>query len=508
MKPHGQASGVPLLARSGAGARAVATPVDQPRIGVLIVAYHAASTLSWVLDRIPARALDRIAEIAVFDDASTDDTYELAVTYRQARGMDKLAVIKNPHNLGYGGNQKAGYTYFAERGIDVVVLLHGDGQYAPEILDRLYEPIVRGEADAVFGSRMLRGRLAALRGGMPLYKLTGNRILTAFENRALHMNLSEFHSGYRAYSLRALEQIDLSTMTDGFHFDTQIIVKLQHQGMRIAEVPIPTYYGDEICRVEGIRYARDVVAAVSRYRRTRSGGARAPEFAEYFPRYPLKDTPGSSHTIALTLAGAGRRVLDIGCGDGELAARLAAEGHEVFGIDALEAPAHREALAGYGQADLARGLDGVPAADRLFDTILMLDVLEHLAEPEQILADARARLAPGGVAIVSLPNVANITVRLALLRGRFPYADRGILDRSHMRFFTRSSARALLSRCGFEVVEQTDAVMPVELLLGLSDRRTPARITNRVLRTLTPLAPGLLSYQTVLAARAAGRDDG
>src|SRR5947207_2619050 len=185
---------------------------------------------------------------------------------------------------------------------------------------------------------MLRGPLAALRGGMPLYKLAGNRILTAFENRALAMNLSEFHSGYRAYSLRALKQIELATMTDGFHFDTQIIAKLQHQGMRIAEVPIPTYYGDEICRVEGLRYARDVVAAVVRYRRTRSGGACAPEFAEYFPHYPFKDTPGSSQTIALGLAEPGRSVLDIGCGEGEVAARLAARGAEVFGIDALEAP--------------------------------------------------------------------------------------------------------------------------------------------------------------------------
>jgi predicted TPR repeat methyltransferase len=134
------------------------------------------------------------------------------------------------------------------------------------------------------------------------------------------------------------------------------------------------------------------------------------------------------------------------------------------------------------------------------------DVLEHLTEPERLLADARARLAPGGVAIVSLPNVANITVRLHLLMGRFPYSDRGILDRTHMRFYTRSSARALLARCGFEVLEQTDSAMPVELALGLSGRRAPMRIANRALRTLTRLAPGLLSYQTVLVARAAARD--
>jgi 2-polyprenyl-3-methyl-5-hydroxy-6-metoxy-1,4-benzoquinol methylase len=497
-----------MTVRSDAATRPRPTQVVRPRIGILVVAYHAASTLASVLDRIPPATLERIEEIAVFDDASADDTYELAVAYRHARRLGKLTVIKNRRNLGYGGNQKAGYAYFGERGIEIVVLLHGDGQYAPVILDRVYDPIVRGRADAVLGSRMLSGPLAALRGGMPLYKLVGNRILTTFENQGLDMNLSEFHSGYRAYSLRALEQIDLSATTDDFHFDTQIIIKLRHQGMRIAEVPIPTYYGDEICRVDGLRYARDVVASVLRYRRARIGAVRAPEYAEYFPHYPFKDTPGSSHTIALGLVGRGQRVLDIGCGEGELAARLAAEGNEVFGIDTLDAPANRDALAGYARMDLSRGLEGALFDGAPFHIILLLDVLEHLIHPERLLADVRARLAPDGVAIVSLPNVANVAVRLALLAGRFPYADRGILDRTHLRFYTRTTARALLEGCGFEVRKQTDSVMPVELALGLTGRELPMRIANRALRALTRLVPGPLAYQTLLVARAAGRDDG
>jgi 2-polyprenyl-3-methyl-5-hydroxy-6-metoxy-1,4-benzoquinol methylase len=498
-----------MTVRSDAETRRTPLPLGRPRIGILVVAYHAASTLATVLDRIPPAALERIDEIAVFDDASADDTYEQAVAYRHARRLEKLTVIKNRRNLGYGGNQKAGYAHFAERGIDIVVLLHGDGQYAPEVLDRVYDPIVRGQADAVLGSRMLSGPLAALRGGMPLYKLVGNRILTSFENHGLSMNLSEFHSGYRAYSLRALEQIDLSATTDDFHFDTQIIIKLRHQGMRITEVPIPTYYGDEICRVEGLRYARDVVASVLQYRRARIGAVRAPEFAEYFPHYPFKETPGSSHTIAVRLAGRGRRILDIGCGEGQLAARLAADGNEVFGIDTLEAPTHGDALAGYACMDLSHGLERAPFDGAPFDTILLLDVLEHLVHPERLLADARKRLAPGGVVIVSLPNVANVTVRLALLAGRFPYADRGILDRTHLRFYTRRSARALLEGCGFEVHKQIDSVMPVELALGLTGRELPMRITNRALRALTRLAPGPLAYQTLLVARAVGgREDG
>ena len=112
----------------------------------------------------------------------------------------KITVLYNPVNQGYGGNQKIGYHYAIERGFDFVALLHGDGQYAPEFLPALIEPLLKGEADAVFGSRMMNKR-DALKGGMPLYKFVGNRILTSIQNRVLGANLTEFHSGYRVYSV-------------------------------------------------------------------------------------------------------------------------------------------------------------------------------------------------------------------------------------------------------------------------------------------------------------------
>src|ERR1043166_4566060 len=125
------------------------------RIGILIVTYNAITTLARVLKRITPHVWANVEEIAVFDDASADDTYEMALGIKALRNLPKLTVLKHEKNLGYGGNQKAGYQYFLEKGFDIVVLLHGDGQYAPEILSHLYSPIVRGEADAVFGSRMM-----------------------------------------------------------------------------------------------------------------------------------------------------------------------------------------------------------------------------------------------------------------------------------------------------------------------------------------------------------------
>lgn len=150
------------------------------RIGILIVTHNALTTFTEVLKRITPDVWDNVEEIAVFDDASQDHTYELAMGLKTLRSLPKLQVLRHPKNLGYGGNQKAGYSYFIEKGFDVVVLLHGDGRYAPEILSHLYHPVVTGEADAVFGSRMMGTWESPLKAGMPVYKYLGNRILSAF----------------------------------------------------------------------------------------------------------------------------------------------------------------------------------------------------------------------------------------------------------------------------------------------------------------------------------------
>lgn len=291
-----RSDGDPGQRRPAAAARPAVAPTERAapaangglRIGVLIVAYNAERTIAAVLDRIPAAVWANAEEVAVFDDASSDATVAAAGRWaeaRQAAHGGRLRVVANERNLGYGGNQKLGYRSLIDRGFDVAVLLHGDGQYAPELLPALYAPIVDGAADAVFGTRMTRRYGGPLRGGMPLYKLVGNRILTALANACLGTRLSEFHCGYRAYRLAALGGLSLATLTDDFHFDTQIIVKLHHQRLRIREVPVPTYYGDEVCHVNGLRYAWNVARTLLAYRRTLRPGAayRAPEYAEYRP---------------------------------------------------------------------------------------------------------------------------------------------------------------------------------------------------------------------------------
>src|ERR1700691_869051 len=197
----------------------VPEPSRFPKIGVLVVAYNAASTLAHVLDRIPKTFRPRVTQVFVCNDASQDSTYLVGLGYRQITDDLPLTIIRHASNLGYGGNQKAGYRMAIERDLDIVVLLHGDGQYAPECIEQIVAPLERGECDAVFGSRMMvKG--AAREGGMPLYKYLGNKILTDFENRVLGTTLSEFHSGYRAYSVKALSSIPFERNSDGFDFDT------------------------------------------------------------------------------------------------------------------------------------------------------------------------------------------------------------------------------------------------------------------------------------------------
>src|SRR5262249_9769306 len=156
---------------------------------------------------------------------SEDRTFAIGREYQRAHPEIPMTVLRNQYNQGYGGNQKIGYAYAIANKFDFVAMVHGDGQYAPEELERLLEPLRANEADAVFGSRMMSG-FGALKGGMPVYKFVGNKVLTRLQNAMLGTRLSEFHSGYRIYAVKMLERIQYRLNSNDFHFDTEIIIQL------------------------------------------------------------------------------------------------------------------------------------------------------------------------------------------------------------------------------------------------------------------------------------------
>ena len=234
------------------------------KIGILVVAYNAESTIESTLKRIPQEFVSEIYSILISDDRSRDLTSARASKFADNSRLP-IQVVSQPINLGYGGNQKFGYSWAIKNDWDVVVLLHADGQYAPEFLAQIIKPLIEDNADAVFGSRMLNKR-DALKGGMPKYKWIGNQILTYIQNKLTKQNFSEWHSGYRAYKVEALKKINLGNLSNGFRFDTQIILELLATKQRISEIPIPTFYGDEVSHVNGLEYAREIIWDTMRHR--------------------------------------------------------------------------------------------------------------------------------------------------------------------------------------------------------------------------------------------------
>jgi SAM-dependent methyltransferase len=464
--------------------------LEELRIGVLVVAFNAASTVAETLSRLPERFVAAVDHILVCDDASIDDTYQVAADFK-TKSTWPLTVVRHETNLGYGGNQKAGYAWAQEHGLDIVVLLHGDGQYAPEVIEDLTRPLVAGEADAVLGSRMMQ-RGAARQGGMPLYKFAGNRILTTFQNKLTGLDLSEWHSGYRAYRVDALAELPLESYSSDFDFDTEIILGLASAGKRIHEVPIPTYYGDEICYVNGMRYAKDVTSDVVRHwARSRGfGSATGPDATPV--EYSLKPEDGSHQVLLRWLEAAPTgRVLDVGCFDGRFARHVTALGHRVTGVDVLEADGVRDAVDTFVAADLNQ-----PVPDSVgdgFDRIVAADVLEHVAEPEELLSQLRDRLQADGEVLVSIPSISHWYPRLRVAAGRFDYDQRGPLDRGHLRFFTQRTMERMFAECGLRVVEWQPVGAPIRSVTQRSSRvlDSVAALDKRLSRSW----PSMFGYQ-------------
>lgn len=459
----------------------------RPRVLIFIVAYNAERTIQEVIRRIPPSLADYDTEILIIDDSSHDRTFERAHDLEKAGECPyPITILYNPVNQGYGGNQKIGFHYAIQEGFDVVALVHGDGQYAPERLPDLLEPLVNGEADAVFGSRMMT-RFAALQGGMPLYKYAGNKILTGIQNWLLRSHLSEFHSGYRLYSVEALRKIPFERNTNDFHFDTEIIIQLFLAGLRVKELPIPTFYGDEICHVNGMKYALDVIRAtlLSRVQPLGILYERKYEIARPGDRPPEpKPDFESPRTLALARIPGGARVADIGCAGEHAGRALTDRGCRVTDIDI----AHDDTESAF------------PVAADSFDYILLLDVLEHLRSPERFLDSLRDSITTGREVkiLASTGNIGFIVTRIALMLGWFNYSRRGILDLTHTRLFTFTTFRKLFEQCGFRIDEIRAVPAPFPLAFG---NGMLARIAVALNKAFMRLSRRLFAYQIFIVCR-------
>ena len=472
------------------------------RIGIFVIAYNAVNKLDWTLDRIPKEVWDKVEEVFLFDDCSTDNTLYAALGYKHVKQLDKLTIHRNAKNLRYGGNQKAGYQYAIARGFDIVVMLHADGQYAPEVLNDLLEPMESGTADMVFGSRMAPG-CDPRAGGMPLYKFVGNKILTWLENRIIGIKLSEFHSGYRLYSCQALTKIPFLLNSNEWHFDTEVLIQFKEAGLRIAERPIPTYYGDEICYVNGIAYAFNCIKSAMRYRLHKAKMVYEPKYDVTGDHYTYKKAdPYSSHSQIINWIKSEKpvEVLEVGTATGYLSAEMTSLGCNVTGIE--QDPGMAELARPHCRRMLVGDIETLEV-DTLgqFDAIVFGDVLEHLRNPRSVLEQLSKLLKPGGRILISLPNVANIWVRLNLLFGRFNYTRVGIFDESHLRFFTLKTAKELAADAGLDVISASATPIPLPLILPATSKGRAFSFLHVLNWGLTRLRKTLLGYQFILVCR-------
>lgn len=227
------------------------------KVVVVLPAYNAAKTLQKTYNEIPFEIVD---DVILVDDNSKDDTVEVA----KQLGINH--IVKHDKNKGYGGNQKSCYNKALEIDADIVIMLHPDYQYTPKLIASMCYLIANGVYPAVIGSRIL-GK-GALKGGMPLYKYVANRFLTFFQNFWMNQKLSEYHTGYRAYSKEVLENISYNKNSDDFIFDNQFIAQVFNAGFEIAEITCPTKYFEEASSINFVRsskYGLGVMGVSMRY---------------------------------------------------------------------------------------------------------------------------------------------------------------------------------------------------------------------------------------------------
>ena len=225
--------------------------INQQKVVVILPAYNAALTLQKIMDDLPS---DLIDEVILTDDASTDNTVELA------RKLGIPHIVCHKKNLGYGANQKTCYMKALELQADIIVMLHPDYQYTPKLIPSMAYIIAYDIYPVVLGSRILGD--GALKGGMPLYKYIGNRFLTFFQNLMTGAKLSEYHTGYRAFSADVLRNIDFMKNSDGFVFDNEMLSQIIYANYNIAEITCPTKYFKEASSISfrnGVRYSLGVL---------------------------------------------------------------------------------------------------------------------------------------------------------------------------------------------------------------------------------------------------------
>ena len=459
-----------------------------PRVLCLIVARSAEQRIAPLLDRLPAEVLGPGYHILIIDDASPDGTVARAEAWIQRRGARNVTVLQNPVAQGLGGSEKLGYRLAVDGGFAFVVHLPDSGLADPAQIGRILACWREQEANVVIGVPPEAG--ASLPGRL------GRRALAGALGRLTGQRLTAPPGAFRGYSTRLLEQVFFEVNTNGDRFDTELLLQAHQLGARVIELPLPAGAPEPF----SVATTQGSLAAAVQYRMHQMGMLCSLRYRGLRPEVYTDKTEMaySSHRTALELVRelGPRTLLDIGSGPGHLMDACQSLGVEVTGVDV------RRPLAGKRGSFITHDLERaeLPVDPFAYNLVLLLDVLEHLANPEQFLLGLRHKsrtLGPGKEAtrlVISTPNVAFAAIRMNLLFGRFNYAERGILDITHKRLFTWSSLLATLRDCGYRVERTIPIGVPFEAVLPGPVGEALGRACDGLARTW----PALFAFQVMV----------
>jgi SAM-dependent methyltransferase len=374
--------------------------------------------------------------------------------------------------------------------------MRGDGAHPPEGLPALLHAALGLGHRAVFAARPL-GRQPAL---------LAERLARSWHNHVLGLRLRDPGSGYRLLSRSALERIPFQLDADDRRFDAQIAIQHRALGVPIHEVLLSEAWSERPPGAAGIADWLRCAAPPLDYRLHQLHATRRGRyFVDLGAPYTLKRSPTGSHVQIVDAVAPGSRVLDLGCSQGLLAAPLRAKGVRVTGVDARRSSRLATELDAYHERDLERPLE-LPTG-RVFDYVVVSDVIEHVNNRGELLRSVRRYLEPGGRLLISTPNVALWFYRLSLLVGRFEYGPRGVLDESHVHLYTRATFRREVEKAGFHVLSERVTALPFELVFESTGRSRLLRTVARAYHALARLWPELFAYQFLIEAEITTLDE-
>ena len=464
------------------------------RIALCVFDCSRPQSLESLLASLPEAASVGLSEILVVHERSA--AWPAEIEAELARGFRvPLRFHRNPRDYAYGDARKAAFEYAIARGFSHVICLRAEQRHPVDALPELLNYAARHPADLIIAARPSTGPESSDR-----------RLGTGLHERILKLGLRDYQSSYRIYPMAALRVLPFQLNADDRTFDTELLIQCRGLGVGIQEMSADRGWNEWDSLGDRLRGVYRSAAASFGYRLHQLHVTRRGQYMiDHDVQYTLKYSSTGSHMQIVDAIRPNTLVLDLGCSQGLLARPLLEKSVKVTGVDMQPASEVTSELSEYFQRDLEEPCE-LPLG-RVFDYVVVADVVEHVKNRTQLIRSARRYLKEGGRLIISTGNIALWFYRLSLVVGRFEYGPRGILDRTHVHLYTRDTFRREVERAGFHVLEERCTSLPFEVVFESTGRSVWVQRIARVYHLMARMWPELFAYQFILEAEIETLDD-